>query len=188
MRARSVPAKKEDLPTPEPEKDITRQDRSGSRGKYRKREELDDQGGSHVGAQHHRQGRNQTDDLLGDETGRHESGSRAALEQSRDQDAGQKRAPATAERSFHQKSEARAERALQACAHHPDPPEQERGQSGEIDKSEAELHKEKTGGASFTSRPKLLYEPPEGRTATPFCRRKAFGGATGRSPGEEGFS
>jgi hypothetical protein len=82
------------------------------------RQDLHDQGRAEIGAEHDRERRHQIDQPAGGKTRRHQPGRGAALQDRRDAEPGEERAPAVAEGAPEKAPQIGAESALDAALHH----------------------------------------------------------------------
>ncbi len=96
-------------------------------------QELHDQRGAEIGAEHDGERRHQIDEPARGEARRHQPGRGAALQYRGDAEPGEERAPAVAEGASEQAPQIGSEGALDAALHHVQAPQQQRNRAGEID-------------------------------------------------------
>jgi hypothetical protein len=105
------------------------------------REKLNDERGADIGAEHHRQGRDEIDEAAGRKSRHHEAGRRAALQDGGDAEPRRESLEAIAERPAEHAPQIGAEGTLSAALDHMKAPQQQRDRAGEIEQGKRRIHR-----------------------------------------------
>jgi hypothetical protein len=101
------------------------------------RQDLDDQRGPDIGAEHDRERRNQADQAFGGERTRDQRGGGAALQQRGQADTGRECSKTVSQRARQQRAEIGTERAQDAALDHVQAPQQQRHATHQVEKNHA---------------------------------------------------